>query len=77
MLGQQPVEADHRRPEEDGEPEDRQAEGVEHGAQEAGVAELGERAGEVDEEAQASSQVTSAGTSGRGRSDGSAAQLPR
>ena len=41
------------------------------------VADLGERPAEVDDQAHASSQVVSAATSGRGRSGGGVAQVPR
>ena len=44
---------------------------------EARVADLRQRPGEVDDEAHASIQVVSAATSGRGRSGGGVAQVPR
>ena len=76
-LGQQPAEKQHDGPEHQDQREQGQAERLpEHGA-EAGVTELGERPAEVDDKAHASIQVVRAATSGRGRSGGGVAQVPR
>ena len=76
-VGQQPAEGKHGRPEHQGEREQRQAERLPEHRPEPRVADLGERPAEVDDQAHASSQVVSAATSGRGRSGGGVAQVPR
>ena len=75
-LRQDPAEPEHHRPEHQHQGRDRQRDGTQQHPHETRIAELADRPEEIDDKAHASSHVVRPAMSGRGRSGGTASQLP-